>query len=82
MSDTQKVSYCATHNTYPEPNTPCWQCANPYIREAYKSGLRDAIERTAMTKEEYMGAQITSLYHQGFISKEEYEDEMNKLKEE
>lgn len=24
-------SYCATHNTYPLPNEPCWQCANPFI---------------------------------------------------
>ena len=29
-----RVSYCATHNTYPAEGEPCWQCANPFIDKA------------------------------------------------
>ncbi len=34
-----RVSYCATHNTFPEQGEPCWQCANPFINAAYEVGL-------------------------------------------
>ena len=29
-----RASYCDIHGTYPIPNEPCWQCANPFIEKA------------------------------------------------
>jgi chromosome segregation ATPase len=45
------VSYCATHDTYPQPGEPCWQCANQYIvketerAESAEAALKKAEER-------------------------------------
>lgn len=40
----KKISYCATHHTFPEPGEPCWQCANPLIDEAYLRGMKRGIK--------------------------------------
>lgn len=40
----KKVSYCAVHDTYPEPGEPCWACANPFIQEALEVGQRTSEE--------------------------------------
>lgn len=40
-----RVSYCATHNTYPLPNEPCWQCANPYIGMGVSSEANELLRQ-------------------------------------
>jgi hypothetical protein len=31
------------HNTLPRDGEPCWQCANPFILQAYVEGKRDGL---------------------------------------
>ena len=39
------VSYCTTHDTYPDKGDPCWECANPHIIAADLSAAREGFDR-------------------------------------